>query len=196
MGEAKQRRNAGYVNEFAVKSAKILEFELCYPGPLGGQSKEWLCATLPNVDDLQIAAKALGAPVTKFTTTWDRAPIDVYLVENYQNVPPEMRTINTDATLAWHQYLLDRKYSLAQIHQEPPIVGPSVARYAKQWDKVTFRHTREDAIVEAWFMKKHSRKPLVKKRNGGGYDIYVSDKRDASLLREVFHDLRRPAEAA
>lgn len=196
MGESKKRKTSKNSYEFSHKIVQIHEYELCYPGQFGEQSKDWLCAALPSDNDYKIASKALGAPVLKFSTTWDGEPIDVYIVENFENIPVHQRAVNADATIAHQGYLLSKGFSIAQVHCSPPIVGANVVRFTDDWIKIRLRHLHATAIVDGWHSDRHSREPLIKEISRNEYDVYVEDPDDADLIKAIIQKYERMKMAA
>lgn len=196
MGKSKKRKIANESNSLSYKIVQIHEYEICCPGPLGQQSKDWLCSTIPTANDYQITSRALGAPVVKFTTTWDGAPVDVYVVENFQNIPLHLRIVNTDATIAHRGYLLSIGCTIARAQGEPPILGANVARYTQDWTRVRLRHQHAGEITSGWCLQRLSPKPIIEKISSTEYNIYISDDRDIDKIVAAIRDCEALTAAA
>ncbi|WP_286965188.1 hypothetical protein [Methylobacterium sp.] len=196
MGQAKQKRQFQQATGFVTRAAKVCEYELCFPGPLGEQSKEWIGAALPSDDDIEIARKALGAPVTRFASTWVGAPLDVYVVEDWNNIPAAARVVNADATLALHVALQKRGVPLSRIVQQPPVIGPNVSRYTENWTQVNIRHKRATDLAGEWRSQGEGRFCLIKQKTRENIDIYLKYDEDLVKLRGMFNELLVMARAA
>ncbi|WP_139215640.1 hypothetical protein [Methylobacterium sp. UNC300MFChir4.1] len=196
MGQAKQKRRALEAEGFTVRPAKICEYELCSPGPLGEQTKEWICAALPEESDLDIARRALGAPITRFTSTWDGARVDVYMIEDWNRISPDERIVNADATLAWQAALAKRGVSRARVLQESPMIGPNVARYTEDCTLVQVRHARAVELEGSWKARDEATDTFTRVTKADTVEFYLKDEDDITLLRELYDGLRDLNEAA